>query len=42
MFVPKHPLTRPHLDRIVEAESVLDIDGLVDAAVEGAEHIVIG
>ncbi|WP_066688033.1 tRNA uracil 4-sulfurtransferase ThiI [Christensenella intestinihominis] len=42
VFVPKHPLTRPHLDRIVEAESVLDIDGLVDAAVEGAEHIVIG
>ncbi|MBC5649289.1 tRNA uracil 4-sulfurtransferase ThiI [Christensenella tenuis] len=42
VFVPKHPLTRPRLERIVEAESVLDIDALVDAAVEGAERISIG
>ena len=34
VFVPKHPLTRPHLDRIVEAESILDIDALVGAAVK--------
>ena len=42
VFVPKHPLTRPRLDKIAEAESVLDIDALVDAAVEGAELISIG
>lgn len=42
VFVPKHPLTRPHLDRIVEAESILDIDALVGAAVESAERISIG
>lgn len=42
VFVPKHPLTRPKLEKIVEAESVLDIDALVDAAVKSAELIVTG
>ncbi|MEG2189080.1 MAG: tRNA 4-thiouridine(8) synthase ThiI, partial [Christensenella sp.] len=42
VFVPKHPTTRPRIERIAEAESVLDIDALVDAAVEGAELLKIG
>ncbi|MEA4853322.1 MAG: tRNA uracil 4-sulfurtransferase ThiI [Christensenella sp.] len=42
VFVPKHPTTRPKLERIIEAEQVLDIDALVAAAVEGAEKMVIG
>ena len=42
VFVPKHPLTRPKLDRIAEAEQALDIDALVEEAVESVEHIVIG
>lgn len=42
VFVPKHPLTRPKLDRIAEAEQALDIDALVEKAVESVEHIVIG
>ncbi len=30
VFVPKHPSTRPKLERIVEAESVLDVDALIE------------
>ncbi|MDY3004853.1 MAG: tRNA uracil 4-sulfurtransferase ThiI [Christensenella hongkongensis] len=41
VFVPKHPTTRPKLERIVEAESVLDIEALVAQAVETAEYIRI-
>lgn len=41
VFLPKHPSTKPHLDRILASESVLDIDGLVDAAVAAREVINI-
>ncbi|MDY3240358.1 MAG: tRNA uracil 4-sulfurtransferase ThiI [Anaerovoracaceae bacterium] len=41
VFLPKHPSTKPHLDRILASESVLDIDGLVDAAVSAREVINI-
>jgi len=42
VFVPKHPLTHPHLDKIAEAESALDIEALVSEAVENTEKLVIG
>lgn len=42
VFVPKHPVTRPKLEKIAEAESVLDVEALVDAAVEGAELVTVG
>ena len=41
VFVPKHPTTRPKLERVIEEESVLDIDALVKEAVESAELIRI-
>ncbi|MCI6011702.1 MAG: tRNA 4-thiouridine(8) synthase ThiI [Firmicutes bacterium] len=41
VFLPKHPSTKPHLDRILASESVLDIDGLVEAAVAAQEVISI-
>ncbi len=41
VFLPKHPTTKPKLDRILEAESVLDIEGLVEAAVKAKEVINI-
>jgi thiamine biosynthesis protein ThiI len=37
IFTPKHPLTRPNLDRILRSEEKLDIAGLVDRAMEGIE-----
>ncbi len=39
VFTPKHPNTRPKLPKIVEAESRLAVDALVDEAVNGIEVI---
>ncbi|MCQ2561012.1 MAG: tRNA 4-thiouridine(8) synthase ThiI [Clostridia bacterium] len=41
VFLPKHPVTQPKLERIVESESRLDVEALVNAAVESAEISVI-
>ncbi len=39
VFTPKHPRTHPKLRDVEAAESVLDIDALVDEAVSGIERI---
>lgn len=41
VFTPKHPKTRPELQKCIEVESVLDIDGLVERAVAGATFMMI-
>ena len=41
VFLPKHPTTKPKLERILESESHLDVDALVDAAVASAEVVQI-
>ena len=41
VFTPRHPRTRPKLDEVEKAESALDIDALVNEAVEGIERISI-
>ena len=41
VFTPRHPKTRPHLDEIQEAEAALDVEGLIQAAVEGIERVVL-
>ena len=41
VFLPKHPVTKPKLDRILASESRLDCDALIDAAVEADEVIDI-
>ena len=35
VFTPRHPTTRPELAKVEEAESVLDIDALVEESVQG-------
>lgn len=35
VFTPRHPTTRPELAKVEEAESVLDIDALVEESVRG-------
>ena len=42
VFTPRHPKTRPTVAEVAEAESVMDIDGLVQEAVAGIERIKIG
>ena len=39
VFLPKHPTTKPKLERILESESKLDVDALVETAVS-SETIV--
>lgn len=41
VFLPKHPTTRPKLERIEESENRLDVEGLVKAAVESEEIVHI-
>lgn len=41
VFLPKHPTTKPKLDRIIESESKLDVEGLIEKAIESKEIINI-
>jgi len=41
VFLPKHPTTKPKLERILESESHLDVDALVEAAVASEEIVHI-
>lgn len=41
VFLPKHPVTKPKLDRIEKSESALDVEGLVRAAVDSDEIVEI-
>ena len=39
VFTPRHPALKPALDKVEEAEAVLDVDALVSEAVMGVEHV---
>ena len=41
VFLPKHPTTKPRLERILESESKLDCEALIEAAVASAEIVNI-
>lgn len=41
VFTPKHPTTKPKVERVIRSESVLDIESLIDEAVAGVETIVV-
>lgn len=41
VFLPKHPTTKPKLERILESESKLDVEALVEAAVNAQEIVNI-
>ncbi len=41
VFLPKHPVTRPRLARIEKSDAKLDVQALVQAAVDSAETITI-
>ena len=36
VFLPKHPITKPRIERILASEEALDVNGLVAAAVDSA------
>ena len=41
VITPRHPKTRPSLEEIQEAEAALDIDGLIETAMQGIERVVL-
>ena len=41
VFLPKHPTTKPKLERILESESKLDVEALVEDAVKSQEIVNI-
>jgi len=41
VFTPKHPQTKPKLEKVKEYEKVLDIETLVDEAVAGVEIMTL-
>ena len=41
VFLPKHPTTKPKLERILESESKLDVEALIEAAVQSQEIVSI-
>ncbi len=41
IFTPKHPNTKPKLDKIKASEELLDCEVLIEAAVSGVETVII-
>lgn len=41
VFLPKHPVTKPKLERILQSESKLDVDALIDRVMAEKETITI-
>lgn len=41
VFLPKHPVTKPRLERILESESRLDCEALIEAALAADEVTII-
>ena len=41
VFLPKHPVTKPRLEKILESESKLDCEALIEAAVASEEISII-
>ena len=41
VFTPKHPKTKPHLAAVEEAESRLDMEGLIARAIENTEKVTV-
>ena len=39
IFTPKHPATRPKREKVEQAEAVLDVEGLIAAALAGVEIV---
>ncbi len=39
VFTPRHPKTKPVVSEVVDAESVLDVDALVNEAIAGIERV---
>ena len=41
VFLPKHPKTKPKLDKILQSESALDCEALIEAALASKEVVTV-
>ena len=41
MFVPKHPVTKPKVDKLRESEALVNFAPLIDAAIGATECVTI-
>lgn len=41
VFVPKHPVTKPKVDRLRESEALVDFEPLIEAAIASTEKMII-
>ena len=41
VFTPKHPATRPKIEKLVESEKHLDMEGLIAEALAGVEVVTV-
>lgn len=41
MFTPRHPKTKPRVEDVAAVEAAMDVEGLVNEALEGVERIWI-
>lgn len=41
VFLPDRPVTKPRLERIIESEKLIDVEGLINEAVDNMEVIVV-
>ncbi len=41
VFVPKHPATRPKIEKIADSEKVLEIDAMIDSALEKSLYCTV-
>jgi thiamine biosynthesis protein ThiI len=39
VFLPKYPLIKPRMDKVLKAEENLDVEGLINRAMENIERI---
>ncbi len=42
VFTPKHPQTKPRREEVEEMEKVLDIEALIEEAMEGIQRVTLG
>ena len=42
VFTPKHPQTKPTMEKVLEEERKLDVEALIAEALEGIERITLG
>ena len=42
VFTPRHPQTKPRLEKVEEQERRIDVEGLVERAVAGIERVTLG